>query len=141
MCDAFLRASDEEVSLPLGERDHDVDDHLVGGLGRIERGLKYTNIDVALCEVGNGRHGLPQRAPKAVEAGHDEGVTRPHVRERSIEARTLPFAAQRSIREEARGSQPTSGGHHTGRLENHPNELSRHGRTNAHRDLLRSCDG
>lgn len=41
----------------------------------------------------NEPYGLPQRAPEAVEAGNNEGVIRPHVRERSIEARTLPFAA------------------------------------------------
>lgn len=53
MCDALFRPCDEQVPLSLCERGHDVDDHLVGGLGDVEHGLKHAHVDVTLGEVSD----------------------------------------------------------------------------------------
>ena len=95
----------------------------------IESGLKYPDVDVTLGKVENCGDNLTRGATKTVNTGHDEGVTRPHVRERSIKARTLPFAARRSVREEAPRVAAHVRGRRTGRLENHPDEPSRRGPT------------
>ena len=98
--DTFLSACDEEIALPLSERGHHVDDHLVSSLGGVESRVKHADVDITLGEVGDGCYGFAHGAPKTVETGHDEGVTRSHARERLLEAKTLPFAARHGVGKE-----------------------------------------
>ena len=58
MSDTFARALDEQLALPLGHRRHDVDDHLVGGMARVEGGVDHLHVDLSLGEVGDRCHRL-----------------------------------------------------------------------------------